>query len=112
MLCIPAVPGTCGLTRDASACAARRYFTPKEAGAWTALWFYVVPLDEHSTRVINHAVIVQKLPKLVSRLAAARPRWIDHLLLNEIFDGDMAYLAKVCSFNWTSLRVMPELVLQ
>ena len=27
-------------------------------------------------------------------LAAARPRWIDHLLLNEIFDGDMAYLAQ------------------
>jgi hypothetical protein len=47
----------------------------------------VVPLDEHSTRVFNHAVIVTKLPKLVKRLAAARPRWFDHLLLNEIFDG-------------------------
>jgi hypothetical protein len=23
-----------------------------------------------------------------------RPRWIDHLLLNEIFDGDLAYLCK------------------
>ena len=66
---------------------AHRYFTPKKDGAWTALWFYVVPLDEHSTRVVNHAVIVQKLPALVKKLAAARPRWIDHLLLNEIFDG-------------------------
>ena len=75
-----------------------RYFTPKEDGKFTALWFYVVPLDEHSTRVINHAVIVQPLPKLVKALAAARPRWIDHLLLNEIFDGDMAYLAKVAAF--------------
>ena len=75
-----------------------RYFTPKEDGKFTALWFYVVPLDEHSTRVINHAVIVQPLPGLVKRLAAARPRWIDHLLLNEIFDGDMAYLAKACTF--------------
>ncbi len=74
-----------------------RYFTPKEDGKFTALWFYVVPLDEHSTRVINHAVIVQPLPGLVKRLAAARPRWIDHLLLNEIFDGDMAYLAKACT---------------
>ncbi len=73
-----------------------RYFTPKEDGKFTALWFYVVPLDEHTTRVINHAVIVQPLPTLVKKLAAARPRWIDHLLLNEIFDGDMAYLAKVC----------------
>ena len=73
-----------------------RYFTPKEDGKFTALWFYVVPLDEHSTRVINHAIIVQPLPGLVKRLAAARPRWIDHLLLNEIFDGDMAYLAKAC----------------
>ena len=79
-----------------------RYFTPKEDGKFTALWFYVVPLDEHSTRVINHAVIVQPLPKLVKMLAAARPRWIDHLLLNEIFDGDMAYLAKACVFSEAS----------
>ncbi len=74
--------------------APRRYFTPKEDGKFTALWFYVIPLDEHSTRVINHAVIVQPLPGPVKALAAARPRWIDHLLLNEIFDGDMAYLAQ------------------
>ena len=59
----------------------------------------MVPLDEHSTRVINHAVIVQPLPGLVKKLAAARPRWIDHLLLNEIFDGDMAYLAKACTLS-------------
>ena len=72
----------------------RRYFTPKKDGAWTALWFYVVPLDEHSTRVVNHAVIVQKLPAAVKKLAAARPRWIDHLLLNEIFDG--AQQGRVC----------------
>ena len=58
----------------------------------------MVPLDEHSTRVINHAVIVQPLPGLIKKLAAARPRWIDHLLLNEIFDGDMAYLAKASTF--------------
>ncbi|CAL8465289.1 g4824 [Coccomyxa elongata] len=70
------------------------YYTPKEGSNFTALWFYVVPLDEHSTRVINHAVIVQPLPGIVKALAAARPRWIDHLLLNEIFDGDMAYLAQ------------------
>ena len=31
-------------------------------------------------------------------LAAARPRWIDHMLLNEIFDGDMAYLAKASHY--------------
>ena len=38
-----------------------RYFTPKEGGAFTALWFHVVPLDEHTTRVFNHAVIVQPM---------------------------------------------------
>ena len=38
-----------------------RYFTPKENGAFTALWFHVVPLDEHTTRVFNHAVIVQPM---------------------------------------------------
>lgn len=39
----------------------RRYFTPKADGAFTALWFHVVPLDEHTTRVFNHAVIVQPM---------------------------------------------------
>ena len=79
----------------------RRYFTPKKDGAWTALWFYVVPLDEHSTRVVNHAVIVQKLPALVKKLAAARPRWIDHLLLNEIFDGArQGRLCCACDSSW------------
>lgn len=34
----------------------------------------------------------------VQALAAARPRWIDHMLLNEIFDGDMAYLAKASQY--------------
>ena len=88
-----------------------RYFTPKEDGKFTALWFYVVPLDEHSTRVINHAVIVQPLPGLVKRLAAARPRWIDHLLLNEIFDGDMAYLSKACTIvtAWVSCCLLARL---
>ncbi len=45
-----------------------RYYTPKEGSSFTALWFYVVPLDEHSTRVINHAVIVQPLPGIVKVL--------------------------------------------
>lgn len=85
------------LEGSALECPFGRYFTPKEDGKFTALWFYVVPLGEHSTRVINHAIIVQPLPRLVKGLAAARPRWIDHLLLNEIFDGDMAYLAKACT---------------
>ena len=94
MLCLLKIMDSC---REVAGCVCR-YFTPKEDGKFTALWFYVVPLDEHSTRVINHAVIVQPLPKLVKNLAAARPRWIDHLLLNEIFDGDMAYLAKVVAY--------------
>ena len=97
MLCLRRIVGPCS-ERARCLC---RYFTPKEDGKFTALWFYVVPLDEHSTRVINHAVIVQPLPKLVKKLAAARPRWIDHLLLNEIFDGDMAYLAKVAAYLLT-----------
>ncbi|KAK9835403.1 hypothetical protein WJX81_007403 [Elliptochloris bilobata] len=74
------------------------YFTPKENGAFTALWFHVVPLDEHTTRVFNHAVIVQPMHPALKALAAARPRWIDHMLLNEIFDGDMAYLAKASQY--------------
>jgi len=51
---------------------ARRYFTPKGDGAFTCLWFHVVPLDEHTTRVFNHAVIVQPMhPALKARTPAA-----------------------------------------
>ena len=51
---------------------AHRYFTPKADGAFTCLWFHVVPLDEHTTRVFNHAVIVQPMhPALKARTTAA-----------------------------------------
>ncbi len=51
----------------------RRYFTPKADGAFTALWFHVVPLDEHTTRVFNHAVIVQPMhPALKVHACASR----------------------------------------
>ncbi|KAK9814221.1 hypothetical protein WJX72_002503 [[Myrmecia] bisecta] len=91
------------------------YYTPKEKG-FNSLWFYCVPLDEHSTRVITHSIIAQPLPGVVKKLLALRPRWIDHLVLNEVFDGDLAYLAKAASnatehdasfSNWAQEYYMP-----
>jgi len=76
------------------------YRTPAAPGApdgdWrTLLFFLAVPLDGTTTRVFNHAwIVAPTLPPWVAALAAARPRWIDHLLLNEVFDGDLAYLAQ------------------
>ena len=68
----------------------------------------MVPLGEHSTRVVNHAVIVQKLPGLVKKLAAARPRWIDHLLLNEIFDGARLIVGLVFPYTCRLFRLLKE----
>ena len=76
------------------------YATPDDAGGFrTTLWFYVTPVDTHTTLVFNHAVVTQPPagvpPFLMSpllSLLAARPRWMDHLLLNNVFDGDLAYL--------------------
>lgn len=45
-----------------------RYFTEKDKG-FTALWFYVVPIDEHTTRVFNHAVLTAPLPAPLTWLA-------------------------------------------
>jgi pheophorbide a oxygenase len=66
------------------------------------LFFYATPLDEGRTRVINHALITQPMPAWASRLLASRPRWVDHLLLNEVFDGDMAFLATTATNTKTA----------
>lgn len=54
--------------------------------------FWIVPLDDLNVRVINHGIGTQPVPKAVSWLIGKRSSWLDHLLLNEIFDGDLAYL--------------------
>ena len=33
----------------------RRFMTPKSGDDFTILWFYVVPLDANTTRIIDHA---------------------------------------------------------
>lgn len=67
------------------------YITPNEPKPST-VYFYITPLDQHSCRVFSHALVCDPLPKPVSWLLAKRPRWLDHLVLNQVFDGDMAYL--------------------
>ena len=56
------------------------------------------------------------MPAAVSRLLAARPRWLDHLLLNEVFDGDLAFLATTATntkkadptgANWAKACFLP-----
>lgn len=51
-------------------------------------------LASHKGHTLSVPLSSLKFWFLTQKLAAARPRWIDHLLLNEIFDGDMAYLAQ------------------
>lgn len=67
------------------------YVTPNE-GKPSTVWFYITPLDQHNCRVFSHSVGCDPIPKLISWLLSKRPRWLDHLVLNEVFDGDMAYL--------------------
>ena len=67
------------------------YLGHKTKGFTSAL-FWVVPLDDLHSRIIHHAVSNVPVPRFLSWLAARRPRWLDHLLINEIFDGDMCYL--------------------
>ncbi|KAK9814616.1 hypothetical protein WJX72_008759 [[Myrmecia] bisecta] len=72
------------------------FFTPSADG-FKVLYFYLTPLDEHSTRVFTQSVTTQPLlPRHLLRVAALRPRWIDHLVLNEVVDGDLAYLYQTC----------------
>lgn len=46
------------------------YLTEGENGTFTALWFYVVPLDDNNTRIISHSVSTRPLqvPSLVTGL--------------------------------------------
>jgi pheophorbide a oxygenase len=65
----------------------------RKIGLRACLWFYLVPLDESSCRLTNNAVIVAHgLPPWTVRLLNRRPKWIDHLFLQNVLDGDMAYL--------------------
>ncbi|KIY98519.1 pheophorbide a oxygenase [Monoraphidium neglectum] len=72
------------------------YISNHDDGTATFLWFYLTPLDDNSTRVITHSVTTKGLglPPLVQKLLAKRPAWLDHLVLNEVFDGDLPNLIK------------------
>lgn len=70
----------------------------KEIGLRACLWFYAVPLDENTTRIFNNAVVVAHgLPAWAARLINARPKWIDHLFLQNVLDGDVAYLPQAAA---------------
>ncbi|KAK9792055.1 hypothetical protein WJX73_008202 [Symbiochloris irregularis] len=70
------------------------YLQHKDQGAVSGVVFWIVPLDDLNTRVINQGVVTSPIPGPLRWLASKRGRWLDHLLLNEIFDGDLAYLHK------------------
>ncbi|KAK9840097.1 hypothetical protein WJX74_003218 [Apatococcus lobatus] len=69
------------------------FYTPRPKG-FTVLYNWIVPVDAHSCRLITHTVDTQPLPGFVKWLVALRPRWVDHLVLSAVFDGDLAYLVK------------------
>ncbi len=60
-----------------------RYVTPNE-GKPSTVWFYITPLDQHNCRVFSHSVGCDPIPKPISWLLSKRPRWLDHLVLNEV----------------------------
>ena len=60
-----------------------RYVTPHE-GKPSTVWFYITPLDQHNCRVFSHSVGCDPIPKAISWLLSKRPRWLDHLVLNEV----------------------------
>ncbi|KAI8475277.1 MAG: Rieske-domain-containing protein [Monoraphidium minutum] len=72
------------------------YVTEGEGGKFTALWFHITPLDDNATLVINHGVSTRPLlvPAPLLKLLALRPAWLDHLVLSEVFDGDLPNLIK------------------
>ena len=65
--------------------------TPNEPKPST-VYFYITPLDQHSCRVFSHALVCDPIPKPISWLLSKRPRWVDHLVLNEV--------RPACSFAW------------
>lgn len=78
--------------------AAAKSAAVKEIGLRACLWFYAVPLDQNTTRIFNNAVVVAHgLPAWAARLVNARPQWIDHLFLQNVLDGDVAYLPQAAA---------------
>ena len=77
----------CGLDRqchaDMTGLLQCRYVTPNE-GKPSTVWFYITPLDQHTCRVFSHSVGCDPLPIPISWLLALRPRWLDHLVLNQV----------------------------
>lgn len=67
-------------------CCLCRYVTPSEPKPST-VYFYITPLDQHTCRVFSHALVCDPLPKPVSWLLSKRPRWLDHLVLNQARHG-------------------------
>ena len=82
--------------RDLEAAAATA--AVREVGLRACLWFYATPLDENTTRIFNNAVVVAHgLPPWAARLVNARPKWVDHLFLQNVLDGDVAYLPQAAA---------------
>jgi hypothetical protein len=62
-----------------------RFYTPRGPGAWSILWSNVTPLTPNITRVFTHSVVKTPMPKPLRWLARlALPRWIPHLVINEV----------------------------
>lgn len=78
--------------------AAAKMEAVKEVGLRACLWFYATPLDASTTRIFNNAVVVAHgLPAWAARLVNGRPKWLDHLFLQNVLDGDVAYLPQAAA---------------
>ncbi|KAK9828711.1 hypothetical protein WJX72_001664 [[Myrmecia] bisecta] len=65
------------------------------------LWIYAVPVSADCTRLIINAGgnFGDKLPAMARFLSKVRPRWMGHLTLNAVNDGDIVFMHKQSSHN-------------
>lgn len=76
-----------------------RFYTPRDMGLFSILYFYMVPVDANTTRMITNSLV--KLPQqlepftgLIASLLNSPLKSLAHLLLLEIFDGDIVLVYK------------------
>lgn len=76
-----------------------RFYTPRDMGLFSILYFYMVPVDANTTRMITNSLV--KLPQQLEPFTAVLTSLLNsplkslaHLLLLEVFDGDIVLVFK------------------
>ncbi|GMH40215.1 hypothetical protein BSKO_08119 [Bryopsis sp. KO-2023] len=70
-----------------------RFLTPRDMGMFSLLYFYMVPIDANTTRLITNG-LVKPFPAMLSKFLDSPLKSFMHLLLMEVFDGDTVLVYK------------------